>query len=79
MPRVTIKKADYMQADLIPWIIGRLYVKGLHQKDLADKLGISNSALCARMRSGFFEYKDLLTIFKYLDASDAEILRLMKL
>ena len=79
MPRVTIKKKDYMQADLIQWIIGRLYVKGLHQKDLGEKLGLSRAAMCARMKSGFFENKDLLIIFQYLDASDDEIIKLMKL
>lgn len=79
MPRVSSKKKEYMASDLTQWIVGRLYVKNLHQKDLAEKLGITKSALSLRMRSGFFEYKDLLTIFSYLDASDGEIIKLMKL
>ena len=79
MPRVSAKKKEYMASDLTQWIIGRLYVKNLHQKDLAEKLGITKSALSLRMRSGFFEYKDLLTIFSYLDASNEEIIKLMKL
>lgn len=79
MPRVSSKKKEYMASDLTQWIIGRLYIKNLYQKDLAEKLGITKSALSIRMKNGFWQYKDLLTIFSYLEASDKEIIQLMKL
>ena len=79
MPRVAIKKKEYMISDLSQWIKGRLYAKKLRQEDVANLLGISQSAFSHRLRLSYFTYGDLLSILKYLDATDEEILRLMKL
>lgn len=86
MPRVAIKKKEYMIADLPGWITGRMYTKGLKRKDLADLLGITPQAFSSRLRKNgrgdpkdVFTYGDLLTLFKALDATDEEILRLTKL
>lgn len=83
MPRIHTKKKDYMIADLPGWIVGRMYTKGLKQKDLADLLGITPQAFSYRLRKkgskDLFTYGDLLTIFKALDATDEEILRLTKM
>ncbi len=86
MPRVAIKKKDYMIADLPSWIVGKMYTKGLKQKDLANLLGITPQAFSFRLRKNgrgdpkdVFSYGDLLTLFKALDATDEEILRLTKM
>lgn len=75
-----------MIADLPGWIVGRMYIKGLKQKDLAKLLGITPQAFSARLhRDGrgdpkdVFTYGDLLTLFRALDATDEEILRLVKM
>lgn len=86
MPRIHAKKKEYMIGDLPGWIIGRMYTKRLKQKDLADLLGITPQAFSARLqRDGkgnpkdVFTYGDLLILFKALDATDEEILRLTKM
>ena len=79
MPRVAIKKKDYMISDLSQWISGRMYVKKLRQKDMAQLIGITQPSFCRKLESGFFSYGELLSILKKLDATDEEILRLMKL
>lgn len=86
MPRVHTKKKEYMIGDLPGWIIGRMYTRGLRQKDLADLLGITPQAFWARLQKDgrgapkdVFTYGDLLTLFKALEATDEEILRLTKM
>lgn len=78
MPRVAIKKKDYMATDLSKWIVGKMYELGLRQTDVAQLLGISQPAFCQRLRAGFFTYKQLLVILEKLGATDEEILRFMK-
>lgn len=81
MPRVTINRKKYMIADLPGWIIGRMHTKKKKQVDIAKEIGITQSALSLRLSQGVdsFSYGDLLTIFKELDATDEEIIRLMRL
>lgn len=81
MPRVAINKKKYMIADLPGWIAGRMHKKKLKQADVARDINISQPTLSERLNSSrdTFSYGDLLTLFKELDATDEEILRLMKL
>lgn len=79
MPRVAIKKKEYMVSDLSEWIVGKMYAKDMKQRDVAEILGIKQSAFCQRLKKGLFSYTDLLSLLKTFDATDDEILRLMKL
>lgn len=81
MPRVAIKKKDYMIADLPGWIVGKMHKKKLRQTDVAKEIGITQPAMSQRLGQDLdsFTYGDLLTLFKVLEATDEEILRLMKL
>jgi len=86
MPRVSFKKKEYMIKDLPGWIVGKMYVKGLKQKDIAEALDITPQAFCQKLKNkdkgspkDCFSYGDLLTIFDVLDATDEEKLRLLKL
>lgn len=88
MPRVAIKKKDYMIKDLAGWIDGRMHSLGLSQEDVARELGITQAALSARLNpkryeSGIakdpFSYGNLLTLFKLLEATDEEKQRLLTL
>ena len=79
MPRVAIKKKDYMISDLSQWIVGRMYAKKLRQQDMAEMIGITQSAFCKRLQKGLFTYGELLSILQCLEATDEEILRMMKL
>lgn len=79
MPRVRIKKKEYMVNDLVKWINRRRADLNLRQRDLAKLLGISQPALSNRLEKGLFDYTDMIKIFKVLNATDEEILKLMKM
>lgn len=79
MPRVAIKKKEYMVSDLSKWMVGKMYETGVNQSDLAQLIGISQPAFSARLKRGSFSYSDMLTILKRLNASDKEIIKLMRL
>ncbi|MCM1326934.1 MAG: hypothetical protein NC094_09055 [Bacteroidales bacterium] len=86
MPRVTVNKKEYMVADLISWIIGKMHMQGIRQEDVARELGITQGALCIRFKRGrdgkfkdVFSYGDLLVLFKLLGATDEEKQRLLTL
>lgn len=79
MPRVAIKKKQYMISDLSQWIIGRMYAMHIRQQEMAELIGITQPSFCQRLKKGLFTYGELLSILKKLEATDEEILRLMKL
>lgn len=79
MPRVAIKKKDYMISSLSQWIAGRMYAKRIRQQEMAELIGITQPSFCQRLKKGLFTYSELLTILEHLDATDEEILQLMKL
>ena len=79
MPRIAIKKKEYMVTDLSKWIVGKMYEMKLRQSDLAEMIGVSQPAFCQRLKKGMFSYEDLLTLLKNLNATDEEILKMMKL
>ena len=77
--RITAKKKDYMVADLSKWIAGQMYLLGLKQSDLAKKIGITQPSFCQRLKKGLFNYEELLILLDALQATDEEILKMMKL
>lgn len=79
MPRVSINKKKYLMKDLREWIIGRMNSCKKTHLAMGELLGISQPAFSRRLRNSNFEYNQLLEIFKELNATDEEILRLMKL
>lgn len=52
--------------------------RGIWYKDLATVIGLKPAAFTQRMKSGKFDYLDMVKIFEFLNASDEDILRLMK-
>lgn len=88
MPRVAIKKKDYMIKDLAGWVAGKMHSCGLKQEDVARELGISQQAFSSRLnpkkyRSGQikdpFSYGDLLTLCKLFHVDGEEKERLLTL
>lgn len=78
MPRVAIKKQEYMVSDLSKWIIVKMYEKKLRQVDVAKIIGISQPAFGKRLKAGEFTYRQLILLLDKLNASDEEILKIMK-
>lgn len=79
MPRVTIKKKEYKVSDFSKWLVGKMYECKLRQEDMAKLIGITQPAFSNRLKKGLFEYSEMLTLFQELNATDEEILKLMKL
>lgn len=79
MPRVSINKKKYLQIDLREWMVGRMRTLGLTYQDMAELLGISSPAFSKRINAGNFKNTQLYEIFNKLEATDEEILKLMKL
>ena len=78
MPRVTINKKEYMLSDFSEWVIGRMNTLGYTQKRMGEKLGISQSSFSKKLRQKSLSLADALTIIKELEASENEIIRLIK-
>ena len=79
MPRVSINKKKYLKTDLREWIIGRMKSLNLTQEDMSQMMNITQQAFGYRLREGNFKNDQLYVIFDKLQATDEEILRLMKL
>lgn len=79
MPRVAINKNKYLQRDLREWIKGRMDTLGKNQAYMGEKLNLSQQTFGYRLRNSIFTNAQLPIIFKELEATDEEILRLMKL
>lgn len=79
MPRVAIKKKDYMISDLSEKIFGRMHSMNIRQREMGALLGITQQAFSQKLQKSKFNYGELLSIFKRLEFTDEEILRLMKL
>lgn len=77
MPRVAINKKKYLQTDLREWMKGRMDTLGKNQAYMGEKLNISQQAFGCRLRKGLFNNAQLYVIFKELEATEAEIIRLM--
>ena len=85
------QKREYMVADLPFWFEKEAKKKGLHQKDLAEALGITPQAYNERKKKksngrpkDVFSYGDMLILFKLLDVSKdekliSEVMRLFML
>lgn len=86
MPRIAANRKEYMIKDFAAWVSGKMHVMKIKQADMADKLGITQQALSARLNTGenkkpkdSFSYGDILTIFEVLEATDEEKQRFMTL
>ena len=79
MPRVAIKKKDYMVSDLSQWIAGKMWAMKIRQREMGELLGITQAAFSQKLKTSYFTYEELLPVLKKLEATDEEILRLMKL
>lgn len=79
MPRVALKRQEYKVGNFSEWLVEKMHTKKLTQTDMGKLLGITQPAFQNRLKKGLFSYSEMLIIFETLEASDTEILNLMKL
>ena len=85
MPRVAINRKKYMIKDFTGWVLQKMKMNGLNQQDVGAILGISQSSFskrvdkCIEEGKNIFSYEETIMLLKAFEATDEEILRLMKL
>ena len=68
-----------MLKDFHEWLIGQMRIQGVSQKDLAEKLNLTQPSICQRIKKNNFDISDLIVIWHELGASEEDILRFMKM
>lgn len=79
MPRVSLNQKKYALTDFSEWVVGRMNTLGYTQKQMGEKIGIGQSSFSEKLRNKKFTLADVLTILQVLEATDNEIVRLMKM
>lgn len=80
MPRVTnINRQQRLQDDFQNWMLGEMKRNKVKSCEMAELLGMTKQAFNYHKKTAKFDFKQLLIIFKKLNADDERILQLMKL
>ena len=72
MPRVTLGMG------IGDWVARKIRRAGYSQDKIGKKLGISQQALSLKITRNNFSYDDLKEIFSVVEASDTEIIKVMR-
>lgn len=78
MPRVRIKKKQYMVKDLSTYIIRQMKANGMNQEDLGRACGHPQQTMSYRLANGKLSTEDLITIFTLFDVPDEMLGKLLK-
>lgn len=79
MPKKARSRPDTKPNGLVLWIESRTGSRhGVYEKDLADLIGITRSSFSNRMKTGKFDYLEIVKIFEFLNATNKECLEIMK-
>ena len=79
MPKQARSRPEVKPNKFVLWIESRTgTLHGVYRKDLADLIGITGASFSNRMKIGKFTYSEMVKIFKFLEATDREILEVMK-
>lgn len=80
MPKVLpLSSTERKKEEFKKWIKGKKSAEDITQEMIGKKIGITQQAAGQKMRNSQYTYTDLLILFKTVNATDEEILRLMKL
>lgn len=79
MPRVTpLIQEDRLKQTLTEFIVGRMKILHIKQKDLADEFDVNRPAISKRISNCTWTYYDLVKLFRILNATNEDIINLMK-
>ena len=80
MPKVLpLSAIERKKLEFTKWIRGKCAAERIRHRQLAEKWHIAQPTATNRVNSGEIKYSDLVILFKVLDATDEEILRMMKM
>lgn len=77
MPRVKMKRLDYMMDDYIKWIKVQMVVHDMKYQDMGDLLGISAPGFCYKMKNKTFSLEDILKINSVFKPKGEELEKLL--
>ncbi len=78
MPKVYLTKQDKLNNELVALIYGTMKVKHVTQKQIADRLYISQPAFNRKLIRKKLTFEDLVVIFEILELTDEQILSVMR-
>lgn len=78
MPRIRLKKKEYMKRDMSAWIVAQASIRKISNQELADILHIHRNTITRKLDNASFDYEELVTLFEYFDTPEHEIALLMK-
>ena len=78
MPKIYLTKQDKLNNELVALIYGTMKVKHVTQKQIADRLYISQPAFHGKLKRKKLTFEDLVVIFEMLDLTDEQILSVMR-
>lgn len=80
MPRVLpISEIERKKLVFSRWIKGKKATEDVTNAMIGELLGMTGQTVGQKNKKSQYEYEELLLLFKKLNATDEEILRLMKL
>ena len=79
MPRIELKKKDYLLEDLSDYIRNEARRKGITLEDIAEELGCKKANVSYLLKNHSFSVEQIVTIFKVLEVEPEKIGRMLKL
>ena len=78
MPRIALKKENYMKQDTADLIRNKMRRQEITQQDIGDEFGICGREVGYKLDRMNFTYPQLVKIFAKLDFTEEEIIKCMK-
>ena len=77
MPRVYLNEGQKLCHRLAAWVYGHMKVQHVTQRELAEKRGISQQAISAKLRNRAFDFEDFLVFVAIFQPESEELNRLV--
>lgn len=79
MPKVYFKKKEYKVAEFTKWICGSMKLTNENQTDIGKLLGVTQQGLSYKMKHGTFTLYETIVLLAHFDATDKEIIHIMRM
>lgn len=79
MPRAYITKEGRQRAKLSAWIYGQMKIRNIPQREIADRLHITQQGFNRRLREQRFSFEDLLVFVDIFKPDIKEVADLLEI
>ena len=77
MPKVYLSEKDRLCSKLSRYVYGEMRIRRLTQREVADKMNISQQSLSRKLKEESFDFSDFLFFVKEFEPSQKELLDLV--